>query len=367
MAVDSSTTHVTPHGLALVLLVVSLFFVAPCTVVVLLRTWIRARHGVFGIDDGLMLVGWALFMGVIGAISSACYIGLGTRDTYLNAGMIISGRFHVWMFQTLYCASLICIKGSICVTLLRIAVKKSHRIIIWVTLITSCITTLIIIIALLAMCQPLASTWGAVPGRCAPTMVLTGLSYMVSAASVTTDWICAILPGFMLYKAQMKRQTKISITIILGLGVLASIATMVRLPYLKYYTQPRDYMYNVASIALWSVVESGTGTIAGSLPSLRRLLKNWVNFDSSVGQSPANITPFTGTNNATVTSKVATAPRPHKGLRANMPGNRDWEPLDDASSSHKIYVHVDVEMQSMERPTTSMRSVGSSEEVRVPA
>ncbi|KAH7144215.1 hypothetical protein B0J13DRAFT_444021 [Dactylonectria estremocensis] len=367
MAPDPAATTVTPHGLALVLLVVSLFFVVPCTVVVLLRTWIRARHGVFGMDDGLMFAGWALFMGLIGILSSASYVGLGTRDVHLNADMKINGRFHVFMFQICYCCSLVFIKGSICVTLLRIAVIKAHRIIIWVTLITSCISSLIIVIALLAMCQPVSAAWGASPGHCAPTMILTGLSYMVSAASVAIDWVCAILPGFMLYKAQMKRQTKISITIILGLGVLASIATMVRLPYLKYYTQPEDYLYNVASIALWSVIESGIGTIAGSLPSLRRLLKNWVSFDSSVGQSPANITPFTGTNNATVTSKIATTGRPHNSLRSNMTGNRDWEPLDDASSSHKIYVHVDVEMQSLERTATSMRSGGSSEEVRMPA
>lgn len=42
----------------------------------------------------------------------------------------------------------------------------------------------------------------------------------MSASSVVTDLVCAILPGFMLYKAQMKTATKISISIVLGLGVL---------------------------------------------------------------------------------------------------------------------------------------------------
>lgn len=33
----------------------------------------------------------------------------------------------------------------------------------------------------------------------------------------------------------MPRRTKITIVFILGLGILASIATIVRLPYLRYY------------------------------------------------------------------------------------------------------------------------------------
>ncbi|KAL6352269.1 hypothetical protein LRP88_14475 [Fusarium phalaenopsidis] len=207
------------------------------------------------------------------------------------------------------------------------------------------------------MCRPVQANWDKSAGTCSPPIVITSLSYLVSAAAVATDWICAILPGFMLYKAQMKMATKVSISIILGLGVLASIATIVRLPYIKFYADPTDYPYNVGNIALWSVFESGTGIIAGSLPSLRRLLKNWVNFDSSHGHSSSNVTPFTGAGKSTVTSKVGVSTgRRHKGIIPNVKSDRDWEQLDDASSSRKIYVTVDMEMQSLERPTTSSRS-----------
>ncbi|KAM5361834.1 hypothetical protein ACJZ2D_012864 [Fusarium nematophilum] len=218
----------------------------------------------------------------------------------------------------------------------------------------------------MAMCRPISANWNKNAGVCSPPIVITSLSYLVSAAAVATDWICAVLPGFMLYKAQMKRATKISISIILGLGVLASIATIVRLPYIAFYAKTENYLHNVANITLWSIFESGTGIIAGSLPSLRRLLKNWVNFDSTNGQSPAQITPFTGTNKATVTSKVGTGtgPRRFNPGMSTAAAERDWERLDDASSSHKIYVKVDVEMQSLERPATSTRSGGSMEELR---
>ncbi|CAG9998286.1 unnamed protein product, partial [Clonostachys byssicola] len=346
MSTSEDVTSIDPQGLGLVLLVVTLFFTPLTVIVIALRCGVRLKHNVFGMDDALMVVGWALFMVVAGLVSKGTYYGLGARDERLNEYLVekskmvkpshpnslrfsanLSNKQHIWLFQTFYCCSLVFIKASICVTLLRIAVLRSHRIITWITLATSCISTIIVIVGLFAMCRPIRANWDTKAGTCSPPIVITSLSYLVSAAAVATDWVCAILPGFMLYKAQMKTATKVSISIILGLGVLASIATIVRLPYIKFYAETIDYPYNVGNITLWSVFESGTGIIAGSLPSLRRLLKNWVNFDSSGGHSSSNVTPYAGALRSTVT-------------------NRDWEQLDDASSSRKIYVTVDMEMHS---------------------
>lgn len=58
MAVDPDATTITPEGLGLVLLTVSLFYTLPSAIVVIARSTIRIRQGIFGMDDGLMLVGW---------------------------------------------------------------------------------------------------------------------------------------------------------------------------------------------------------------------------------------------------------------------------------------------------------------------
>lgn len=52
---------------------------------------------------------------------------------------------------------------------------------------------------------------------------------------MATDWACAIIPFFIVAGLQMSRRRKISVIAILGLGVSASIATCIRMPYLKYY------------------------------------------------------------------------------------------------------------------------------------
>lgn len=52
---------------------------------------------------------------------------------------------------------------------------------------------------------------------------------------MATDWVCASIPFIIVTGLQMSRRKKISVICILGLGVFASIATCVRMPYLKYY------------------------------------------------------------------------------------------------------------------------------------
>ncbi|UPL03040.1 hypothetical protein LCI18_013974 [Fusarium solani-melongenae] len=370
MTAEADATRVEPVGLALVHLICTIIFAVFSSAIVGLRCWVRVSHHVFATDDGLMLLGWLLYMFLAGVSCHGVYVGLGTRDERLNAAITKHGRQFLWLFQMFYCSSLIFIKASICVTLLRIAVARTHRIIAWATLTASCISTCIVLIGLLAICQPVTANWDLSSGKCAPPNVLTSLSYLVSASSVVTDLVCAILPGFMLYKSHMKTATKISISIVLGLGVLASIATIIRFPYIPYFNQKEDYLYNACNIALWSVFETGIGIIAGSLPSLRRLLKTWINLDLSNGHSSGHVAPYAGPGALGVTSNIGTTSRSQRFQRSIMGTNAvgggddgNWEQLDDDSSKRRIYVTVDMEMQTMQRTATSVGSHESAEEL----
>ncbi|KAM5344028.1 hypothetical protein ACJ41O_012565 [Fusarium nematophilum] len=303
-------------------------------------------------------------MGVSGIVARGTYYGIGTRDAELNGNLQSDGRRYLWYFQVTYCCSLLFLKGSICALLLRIAVVRTHRIIIWATLVFSTLSTTTVIIGLFLICHPISAAWGR-PGKCSPTVVIASLGYLVSAGAVVTDFSCAILPGFMVYKANMKMSTKISITIVLGLGLLASIATLVRLPYVKYYTRLDNYLYNVANIVLWSIFESGIGIIAGSLPALRRLLRKGHQLhDRPSDQSPARDAPFAGSNQATITNNTTTGlSNVDTAAGSETVGDGDQERWDDASPGRKIFVTVDLEMQSLERPAPCHRSHESIEEL----
>ncbi|KAF5983065.1 integral membrane protein PTH11 [Fusarium bulbicola] len=209
-----------------------------------------------------------------------------------------------------------------------------HRVVAWMTLAMAVICAMIVFIGLFVLCKPLSATWNG-DGKCSPPSALAILACFVSASSILTDIICAALPALMLYKAQMKLATKVSISMVLGLGALASVATIIRMPYVLFDFHPNpDYLYRHCHVSLWSTVEAGIGIIAGSLPALRKFVKRWITFDSSARQySPPK--PYGGSHGLGITSHIGTASRV-KGYNISRDVENDgkdhWEGLDDGSS-----------------------------------
>lgn len=81
-------------------------------------------------------------------------------------------------------------------------------------------------------------------GTCLPGNGFIIVSYFGSVVQVVTDWVCAIVPFFVVKDLQMPKRKKISLLAVLMLGVLASIASLIRMPYYKYYDQvayPNNY------------------------------------------------------------------------------------------------------------------------------
>ncbi|KAF4341509.1 integral membrane protein PTH11 [Fusarium beomiforme] len=297
-----------PRGLGLAQFTTCIVFLILTTIVVPLRTWIRVKNKVFGLDDTLMAIGY-----------------VGQRDAVLPEGIYPYGRKFIWLFQLFYCASLVFIKASICDALLRIAVVPWHRAVAWITLAMSVACALITFIA---------------------------------------------LPALMLYKTQMKLATKVSISMVLGLGALASVATIIRMPYVLFYFHPNpDYLYRHCYVSLWSIFEAGIGIIAGSLPALRKVVKRWIKFDSSARQSSAS-KPYIGSHGLGITSHIGTSNRA-KGFDISRDvenGGKDhWDGLDDGSSRRGIVVTVDMEMHTMENNSESIGSRVSDETYARPA
>ncbi|KAJ4090245.1 hypothetical protein NW756_006602 [Fusarium oxysporum] len=384
----AATPTIEPRGLGLAQLITSIIFDILTTVVVFLRTFIRVKNGVFGADDILMVIGYVgfitgmsrvtmqltfrhkiLFAIFAGVSSKATYYGAGQRDAVLPEGIYPHGKFFVWLFQIFYCASLVFIKASICDALLRIAVIPWHRVVAWMTLAMAVICAMIVFISLFVLCKPLSATWTG-DGKCSPPSALAILACFVSASSILTDIICAALPALMLYKAQMKLATKVSISMVLGLGALASVATIIRMPFVLFYFHPNpDYLYLHCHVSLWSTVEAGIGIIAGSLPALRKFVKRWITFDSTARQfSPPKS--YGGSHGLGITSHIGTASRV-KGFNISQgvenDGKDHWEGLDDGSSRRGIIVTIDVEMHTLENNADSIGSRVSDETYARPA
>lgn len=146
------------------------------------------------------------------------------------------------MWQVFFLSGLVFIKVSICVTLLRIAVVKWHRATLWLLIVITVVSTIFVDFYVLLQCQPIAATWGEVKGVCLPSTITVSITFIISGFNLITDVTTALLPFIILKDVQMTKHNKIAIISILSLGVLASIATIARLPFAQAYFATSNYL-----------------------------------------------------------------------------------------------------------------------------
>ncbi|KAK6821291.1 hypothetical protein PG990_013314 [Apiospora arundinis] len=349
--------HLDTTGMATIVTSVICGFLS--IVVVGLRCLVRLRDKTFGLDDGFMLGGLVLYIVdvILGSIGSMH--GLGTVNAKLNPTMMMEATKYLMIWMLIYVCGLMLIKASICMTLFRIAsTNKTYRLCIIVLLGIIVGNFLTTFIGVLLLCSPVEANWntGLVAlgkAKCASMEAMIGLSYTSTAVSIATDMACAVLPGVILWRTQMPFKTKISVTVLLSFGSFASISTMIRTPYIEYYRNPLDNLpYHVGNIVLWSNVESAIGLVAGSLPSLRRLILAKVKKSSSAesnnmyhnggANTPVGLVTFGGTpltgggGVGGGRSKKGTFRNPtdmgHSVATVHASGDGDWRRLRDSSS-----------------------------------
>ncbi|CAH0002143.1 unnamed protein product, partial [Clonostachys byssicola] len=287
-----------PDGAGRTLRDISIAFLVLTWLIVILRMSVRISRKCVGADDWCMVGGLVLFSVVCTTTIMSAYNGIGAYDNQTSAETKQEGRKWFFLFQVFYCATTVPIKSSICIMLIRLTPFAIYRYILYGVIIFSTLSAFATIVGILALCTPVARTWNVnLPGHCGPPEVLTRLGYFISASCIVSDWSCAIMPIFILWNSQMRWLMKISVGVVLALGVLyvhlcifeypepvctdtfsvsdrASTGNLVRFQYVIAYENTTNYYYGIAFIAIWSIVESGTGIIAGSAPALAPLIKH---------------------------------------------------------------------------------------------
>ncbi|GKZ61156.1 hypothetical protein AnigIFM49718_007862 [Aspergillus niger] len=183
-----------------------------------------------------------------------------------------------WLCQMLYSWSAAITKISIAIALLRLAVQKAHRIVLWAVTGLVVVAGIMIWLVFLAGCQPVSYFWSHVTanqhGSCIQRQILLDIGYLYSFLIVFSDITLGIMPAVLIWRLQMDRRTKIALAGVLSLGALESVAVIIRIPYLHTY-HDTNLLYATYQIDFWSIIEIGIGITAGSLATLRPLFL-WV-------------------------------------------------------------------------------------------
>lgn len=133
-----------------------------------------------------------------------------------------------WTCEPLYVLTNMAIKGSIAIFLLRLCVHRTHKITIWVVTIVTEVYSLFFFMLFILQCRPTSLFWlrySANPpaGSCMDAKIISNTFYGYSAISCWIDWTLSILPIFIVWKLQMNRRVKISVSLILAAGIMYNL------------------------------------------------------------------------------------------------------------------------------------------------
>ncbi|CAG7566058.1 unnamed protein product [Fusarium equiseti] len=235
-------------------------------VVVSLRIYVRAgltevSPRLLGLEGYLAVLATLILIPTIVSSVLTTRYGVGSHDVNIPSQLyLIRATEYQTYWEVLYFISSTIIKCAIGLTCIRLDSRKRVVYPIFVNVAVVITITILALLYVFANCRPFAATWNPALGTCQKNISLQVVSYIVSAFQMATDWACAIIPCFIVTGLQMSRRRRISVIAILGLGVSASVATCVRMPYLKYYDVAK-YPNEIACI------------IACSLPPPRKLFR----------------------------------------------------------------------------------------------
>ena len=139
------------------------------------------------------------------------------------------------------------------------------------------ITTIACFVGLMALCRPYRTNWRHFynfpdypkEGSCFSGTVIEVLVYMLTAITSISDLVCVIIPGIIFWNSTLNRQKKIMAWMLLSLGLLASIATLVRLPFVPYFPAREDRVWGLGMATLCCCVEIALGIFAGCAPAIK--------------------------------------------------------------------------------------------------
>ncbi|KAK5994191.1 hypothetical protein PT974_07634 [Cladobotryum mycophilum] len=130
--------------------------------------------------------------------------------------------------------------------------------------------------------------WGIIGVQFVVDVATVIVSFAQSVCSAV-DLTLAVFPTSLFWNLKMEWKQKAFLSSLMGLGVFAMIASIVKTIKLQAITQTSDLTYAMADPAIWWTLEANLVTLAISIPTLRPILTAWKKTGNPDG--PSNFWP----------------------------------------------------------------------------
>ncbi|ESZ95637.1 hypothetical protein SBOR_3985 [Sclerotinia borealis F-4128] len=228
-----------------------------------------------GLDDYLIIITWFMLMPYTVGCTAAATQGFGQHSEDLTPEEFSDATRSEIIGQTFCIIGIATSKASVSFFLLRLAVVKWHKWVLYFTMFS--VSGIAIICALFDFirCDPIAHVWNPyLPAKCwVSTEQFTAISITVGGTSAVADFVLAVLPWFILWDLNMKKKEKILITSSMSLGIFAMVCGVIRTVNLNGLSARSDYSYETIGLILWSSTELTITILTATIPTYRPLYK----------------------------------------------------------------------------------------------
>lgn len=123
----------------------------------------------------------------------------------------------------------------------------------------------------LGLCRPLASIWDPfIPVKhCWPIHYPRVCIIVNAVVNIVTDVLFTLIPLTFIYKIRRPLREKILLGFLLGLGIVASAASIVKVTLADEFPGSTDQTYDSVELSMWSIIEGNTTIIAACAPCLK--------------------------------------------------------------------------------------------------
>jgi len=239
------------------------------------RVWTRS-FPVFhmGWEDYVIIAAWALVLSNSILLMLTVPYAFGADPAAITLADVIYSNKLAILSQPIWAWSMAAIKVSVAGMLLRLERRKGIRQFLWGMIVVQIAVCIYSTVAALIQCIPLNAAWdllGQVEGaKCWTKQAIRVNSICVSSFNIITDMILALMPVTFLRKVQIPLRERVIIAILMGLGIFASAASIVKANFAANFGKGPDPNLEGISVGTWSVVEEQVAFIAACIPCLRK-------------------------------------------------------------------------------------------------
>ncbi|PBP15818.1 integral membrane protein [Diplocarpon rosae] len=282
-----------PATRALEVEVIAAVFLALSWTTAILRCYVRGSSSKrLETDDWLAILALLFFTTttVFTFLGIKNSMGMHLLDIIATAPQNMTPAMMWWFGNELgYVVTSCAIKMSVVVFLLRIVVEDPHRAILRWTIAVVILSTIGYFFFLVFQCSPVDYFWlqfSTKKGSCFPPELVGNVTYAHSAVNAVADMVLAFLPVIIVSRLQMNPRTKLTVSIILSMGIFACVAVIVRIPYIKILVENADdFLYSSIDVVIWSAIELGLAITAANLATLRPLFSTCLGRSRSWGST----------------------------------------------------------------------------------